>query len=233
MNEAEAQYRRSLTLAPKHADGTNDGAVALASLLAQRGKAAAARQVLSDAVQHSTTAADSLTYMDVLGGASLYASDVPGAIDIYQTSARFNGRGSNGLGAFVPTFKLALINAAFGDRRSVAKYLAPIHALAPGDSTQVELWLADAYAYAGQPDSARKYADKLAARASNNGFAGSAAHFARGQLYLTMRQCDKALDEFRQSDSTWVEVRACACRSCDDRLGITGRVCCDFDSTRP
>ena len=100
------------------------------------------------------------------------------------------------------------MNAAFGDRKSVAKYLAPIHALAPGDSTQVELWLADAYAYAGQADSALKYADKLAARASNNAFAGRAAHFTRGQLYLTMRQCDKALEEFRQSDSTWVEVQA-------------------------
>jgi hypothetical protein len=72
----------------------------------------------------------------------------------------------------------------------------------------VELWFADAYAYAGQADSARKYADKLAARASTNAFAGSAAHFTRGQLYLTMRQCDKALDEFRQGDSTWVEVQA-------------------------
>ena len=97
-DEAEAQYRRSLTLAPKHGDGTSDGAIALASLLVQRGKAAAARQILSDAVQRSTTAADSLAYLDVLGGASLYASDVPGAINTFQTSARFNGRGSNGLG---------------------------------------------------------------------------------------------------------------------------------------
>lgn len=207
-DEAEAQYRRSLTFAPKHADGTNDGAVALASLLVQRGKVAAARQILSDAVQHSTTAADSLTYMDVLGGAALYASDVPDAINIYQTSAHFNGRGSNGLGTFVPTFKLALINAAFGDRKSVSKHLAPIHAIAPGDSTQVEMWRADAYAYAGQADSTFKYADKLAARASNNPVAGRVAHFVRGQLYLTMRQCDKALGEFRQSDSTWVEVQA-------------------------
>ena len=207
-DEAEAQYRRSLTFAPKHPDGGNDAAVGLASLLVQRGKVAAARQILGDAMQRSTTAADSLTYMDVLGGASLYASDVPDAINIYQTSAHFNGRGSNGLGTLVPTFKLALINAVFGDRKSVAKYLAPIHALAPGDSMQVDLWFADAYAYAGQADSARKYADKLAARASNNAFAGNAAHFTRGQLYLTMRQCDKALDEFRHGDSTWVEVQA-------------------------
>ena len=77
----------------------------------------------------------------------------------------------------MPTFKLALINAAFGDRKSVSKYLAPIHAIAPGDSTQVEMWRADAYAYAGQADSTFKYADKLAARASNNPVAGRVAHF--------------------------------------------------------
>jgi tetratricopeptide (TPR) repeat protein len=207
-DEAEAQYRRSLTFAPKHPDGGNDAVIGLASLLVQRGRVAAARQTISEAVQHATSAEDSLSYMDVLGGASLYASDVPGAIAIYQTSTRFNGRGSNGLGTFVPTFKLALINATYGDRKSVSKYLAPIHVLAPGDSTQVEMWRGVAYGYAGQADSTSKYADKLAARASNNPVAGRVAHFARGQLYLTTRQCDKALDEFRQSDSTWVEVQA-------------------------
>lgn len=122
------------------------------------------------------------------------------------------------MGPFVPTFKLALLNAAFGDRKSVAKYLAPIHALAPGDSTQVEVWFADAYAYAGQADSALKYADKLGARASNNAFAGRAAHFTRGQLYLTMGQCGKALEEFRQSDSTWVEVQS-GNASCEMQAG--------------
>lgn len=207
-DEAEAQYRRSLTLAPKHADGTSDGAVALASLLVQRGKVAAARQTLSDALQHAASAEDSLLYSDVLGGASLHASDVPAAISAFETAGRLSGRASNGLAVFVPNFKLALTNAAFGDRKSVSKHLAPIHAIAPSDSTQVEIWRAVAYGYAGQADSASKYADKLAARAPNNAVAGRIAHFTRGQLHLTTRHCDKALEEFRQSDSTWVEVQA-------------------------
>jgi tetratricopeptide (TPR) repeat protein len=207
-DEAEAQYRRSLTFAPKHGDGGADGVVALASLLIQRGKMAAARQTLNDALQRATSAADSLSYFDVLSGVSLYASDIPAAIGTLETASRLSGRASTGLGVFVPNFKLALTNAAYGDRKSVSKYLAPIHALAPGDSTQVDMWRGVAYAYAGQADSTLKYADKLAARASKNPVAGRVAHFARGQLYLNMRQCDKALDEFRQSDSTWVEVEA-------------------------
>ena len=207
-DEAEAQYRRSLTFAPKHPDGGNDAVIGLASLLVQRGKVAAARQTLTEAIQHATTAQDSLSYFDVLGGVSLYASDVPAAINTFETTSRLSARASTGMGVFVPSVKLAFMNAAYGDRKSVSKYLAPIHALAPADSTQVEMWRAVGYAYAAQADSSIKYADKLAARASNNAFAGRVAHFARGQLYLTMRQCDKALDEFRQSDSTWVEVQA-------------------------
>ena len=109
------------------------------------------------------------------------------------------------MGTFVPTFKLALINAAFGDGKSVSKHLAPIHPIAPADSTQVEIWRGVTYAYAGQADSTAKYADKLSTRASSNCRGRPGRAFARGQLYLTMRQCGKALnpDEFRQSDSTW------------------------------
>jgi tetratricopeptide (TPR) repeat protein len=207
-DEAEAQYRRSLTFAPKHPDGGNDAVVGLASMLVQRGKVAAARQTLTEALQHATSAQDSLSYLDVLGGASLYASDVPAAINTFETGSHLSGRASTGLAVFVPNSKLALVNAAYGDRKSVSKHLAPIHAIAPGDSAQVEIWRGVAYAYAGQADSTFKYSDKLAARASNNPLMGRVAHFTRGQLYLTMRQCDKALDEFRQSDSTWVEVQA-------------------------
>lgn len=217
-DEAEAQYRRSMTFAPKHPDGGNDAVVALASMQVQRGKVAAARQTLTEALQRATTAQDSLSYFDVLGGASLYASDVPAAIKTFETTSRLSARASTGLGVFVPNVKLAFMNAAYGDRKSVSKYLAPIHALAPADSTQVEMWRAVSYAHAGQADSSLKYADKLAARASNNPFAGRVAHFARGQLYLTMRQCDKALPEFRQSDSTWVEVQA-ANADCEMQAG--------------
>ena len=217
-DEAEAQYRRSVTFAPKHPDGGNDAVVGLASLLVQRGKVAAARQTLTEALQHATSAQDSLSYLDVLGGASLYASDVPAAINTFETGSHLSGRASTGLAVFVPNSKLALINAAYGDRKSVTKYLAPIHAIAPGDSAQVEIWRGVAYAYAGQADSTLKYADKLAARASNNPLMGRVAHFTRGQLYMTMRQCDKALGELRQSDSTWVEVQA-ANAECEMQAG--------------
>lgn len=207
-DEAEAQFRRSLTLAPKHGDGGNDGVVALASLLVQRGKAPAARQVISDALQHTTSVVDSVTYNQILGGTSLYASDVAGAISNYETASRLASKANNGMMALFPNVQLALTNAAFGDRKSISRYLAPIHATAPGDSTQVEWWLADTYAYAGQADSALKYADKLAARGKDNPTVLRASHFMRGELYHTTRHCDKALEEFRQSDSTWVEVQA-------------------------
>jgi tetratricopeptide (TPR) repeat protein len=217
-DEAEAQYRRSLTLAPKHGDGGNDGVVALATLQVQRGNVAAARRTLTDALQRATSAQDSISYFDVLSGASLYASDVPAAIGSFETMSQLSGRASTGLGVSYPNFKLALTNAAYGDRKAVSRYLARIHPLAPGDSTQVEIWRGVAYAYAGQADSTLKYANKLAARASSNPFAGRIAHFARGQLYLNMRQCDKALNEFRQSDSTWVEVEA-GSADCEMQLG--------------
>lgn len=40
-----------------------------------------------------------------------------------------------------------------------------------------------------------------------NPIAGQVAHFARGELYLQTHHCEKALDEFRQSDSTTVEIQ--------------------------
>lgn len=93
-DQAEAQYRRSLTLAPKHGDGTSDGVIALASLLVQRGRVDLARQTLSDALQRSTTAEDSLAYLDVLGGATLYASDVQAAMTIFETAAPSTAEGA-------------------------------------------------------------------------------------------------------------------------------------------
>jgi len=207
-DDAEEQYRRSLTLGPKHGDGGNDGVVALASLLTQRGKTAAARQVISDALQHTTSVVDSVTYLQMLGGASLYASDIAGATSTYETASRLAGRASKGLLGLFPTFQLALTNAAFGDRKSIARYLAPIHASTSDDSTQVAWWLATTYAYSGQADSALKYADQLAARGATNPTVARAAHFMRGESYLMARHCDKALDEFRQSDPSWVEVQA-------------------------
>lgn len=207
-DDAEAQFRRSLTLSPKHGDGGNDGVVALASLLVQRGKAPAARQVIGDALQRTPSVVDSVTYLQILGGTSLYASDVAAAMSMYETASRISGRAHSGLLAFFPNAQLAITNAAFGDRKSISRYLAPIHASTADDSTQVEWWLATTYAYAGQADSALKYADKLAARGSNNQIVMRASHFMRGESYLTTRQCAKALDEFRQSDSTWVEVQA-------------------------
>jgi tetratricopeptide (TPR) repeat protein len=207
-DDAEAQFRHSLTFAPKHGDGGADGVVALASLLVQRGKIPAARQVVSDALQHTTSVVDSVTYLQMLAGASLYASDVAGAMNTYETASRLSGRANSGLMVFFPNAQLAITNAAFGDRKSISRYIAPIHASTADDSTQVEWWLATTYAYAGQADSALKYADKLAARGSNNPTVMRASHFMRGESYLTTRQCAKALDEFRHSDSTWVEVQA-------------------------
>jgi len=205
-DEAEAQYRRSLTLAPRHADGTSDGVIALADLLQLRGNGAAARQVATEALQRATSLADSASYLRVLTGLALYAGDMKLAMSTFETLGRVAAPLGNGAGSAAAL--MALTNAVFGDGKSVRKYLSDVHILAPGDTTQVEMWFAGIYAYAGQSDSTLKYAAKLAARASANPLAGHVAHFARGQLHLALRQCDKALEEFRQSDSTWVEVQA-------------------------
>lgn len=215
-DEAEALYRRSLTLAPRHADGTNDGVIALADLLQLRGNGAAARQVATEALQRATSIADSASYLRVLGGLALYAGDVRLAMSTFETLGRVAASLGNGGGPAKAL--MALTNAAFGDRKSVAKYISDVRILAPGDTTQIEIWHAAVYAYAGQSDSTLKYAEKLAARASGNPFAGRVGHFARGQLNLALRHCDKALDEFQQSDSTWVEVQA-GHAECEKQLG--------------
>lgn len=207
-DEAEAQYRRSLTLGPKHGDGGSDGVVALASLALERGKPAVARQALADVLVRTPSASDSVSYLHLLAAASLYASDLSGAMSALEQASRIAPRARQGVGAFYPNIELALANAVFGDRKSVSKYLAPIRPTSAGDSTQFDWLRADIYAYSGPPDSAFKYADKLAARgATDTGFARG-AHFMRGRTYQTIGQCDKALAEFQQADSTSVEVQA-------------------------
>ncbi|HEY0528247.1 MAG TPA: hypothetical protein VGD02_05425 [Gemmatimonadaceae bacterium] len=207
-DDAETQYRRSLAFAPKHGDGTSDGVVALASLLARRGKAAEARQVVADAFQRAPSIQDSLAYLNILGGASLYASDIPAAMSAFETASRLSGRTSKGMATFGPNIALALTNAAFGDRKSVSRYLSPIRAIEPGDSLAMAWAKADVYAYAGQSDSTFKYADMMVRSSPTDANVARAAHFMRGQVYLTNRQCAKALGEFRQSDSTLIEVQS-------------------------
>lgn len=207
-DDAEAQYRRSFTLGPKHGDGAQDGIVALASLLVQRGRASEARQVVTDAIQHSTSAGDSLSYLYILAGTSLYTSDLAGSMRTLETASPIAARASKGIAVYFPTLGLALTSAVFGDRKSVAKYLAPVHLTSPGDSVPLAWNLADIYAYTGQADSTFKYADWLNAQASANPYLTRVAHFMRGRVYLTTGNCDKALEEFRQSDSTLVEIQA-------------------------
>jgi hypothetical protein len=72
--------------------------------------------------------------------------------------------------------------------------------------------------YAGRADSTFKYADKLIARAAALPIAGLVAHFSRGELYLRTHRCDRAIEEFRQSDSTALEVQA-GMAECEQQLG--------------
>lgn len=216
LDEAEVQYRKAIALSG-HADFYAEGYLGLATVMELRGNSAGARELLANGVQRATTAPDSMGYLQALGGALLYAGDVPGALRAYASLARLSASLPN-FGRYEPSAVMALTTIAFGDGRSLEAYLAPVHALVPNDTVIIENWFASIYAQAGQSDSALKYANRLLARASTNTFAGQVGHFALGQLYLTKHRCREALGEFRQSDTTVVEVQA-GLAECEMQLG--------------
>jgi len=205
--EAEAQYRQSLTLGPKHAVAPYNGVTALAEVLVLEGNAAAARQAMTDALTRATTRTDSVQYYQTRAGVELLLGDQRAALQSYETIGQLWPPLADSLGFDIAPLYEALTNAAYGDRRSVTRYLGRVHIVAPNDTVSYEMSMANVYAYAGDADSTLKYADKLAARASANPIAGQVAHFARGELYLQTHHCEKALDEFRQSDTTTVEIQ--------------------------
>ncbi len=215
-DEAEAQYRKALA-APRRADYYADGSMGLATIMELRGNAAGARQVLADGLQHATTTYDSVGYLALLGGASLYAGDVRGAMSAYTTQLRLQTPLPN-LGRFTGHLAMALANAVFGDGRLVDMFLMPVHALAPGDTAGIDIWFSDIYAYAGRSDSTLKYVDRRLARSPTDTVAARSAHFVLGQLYVTTGRCNDAVNEFRRSDSTFVEVQA-GMAECELRLG--------------
>lgn len=217
-SEAEAQYRHSLTLGRPHAVAPYNGATALADVLVLEGNAAAARQVMTDALGTATSGYDSVQYLQTRAGTELLLGDQRAALESYAAIGKVWPTLPNYRGIDIAPLYMAATNAIYGDRRSVPKYLVQLRVITPADTVPLEMSLANVYAYAGQADSTFKYAGKLAARASGNAIAGTVAHFTRGELYLQTHHCDKALDDFRQSDSTWVEVQE-GIAECELQLG--------------
>lgn len=216
--DAEKQYRQSLAFAPRHAIPSYNGISALAELQVLQGTVAGAHQTLADAVLHATSVQDSIQYLQMLAGTELLLGDQRMALQRYDEIGRLWPSLPGNPGFNVGPLYHALVDAVYGDRRSVPKYLATLRIITPADSVPFEFSLANVYAYAGPQDSAFKYADKLAARASHNPAAGQVAHFARGELYLQTHRCDKALPELRQSDTTTVEIQE-GIAECELQLG--------------
>lgn len=216
--EAEAQYRRSIALGPDHAEAPYNGVTALAEVLVLQGNAAAARQVMTDALGKASSAYDSVQYLQARAGTELLLGDQRSALQSYEVIGRIVP-GLPGYPGFnvAPVYQ-ALTNAIYGDRRTVGKYLAQVHIITRSDTVPFEMSVVGIYAYAGQADSTFKYADRLAARAQGNAIAGQVAHFARGELYLQTHNCEKALEEFLQSDTTFVENQQ-GIAECELQLG--------------
>jgi tetratricopeptide (TPR) repeat protein len=195
-----------------------NGFTALAEILALQNNAAAARQAMTDALGSATSGYDSVQYLQVRAGADLLIGDQRAALQEFDAIGRIWPTLPDNPGFDLAPLYAAALNAIYGDRRSVTKYLAQIHVVTPSDTVGYEMSVANVYAYAGQADSTFKYADRLAARAPSNAIAGQVAHFTRGELFLQTRRCDKALDEFRQGDSTWVEIQQ-GIAECELQLG--------------
>ena len=205
--EAEAQYRRSLVLALPQGEAPYDGYEALAEVLELQGKTEGARQVISEALRNARSTSDSIRYFQLLGGTQLFADDTAGALRSFAEVRRLWPTLGAEAGVDPSGLYSALVDAAFGDARSVPKYLADVRS-GLRDSVPFAFSLVGIYAYASQPESTFKYADRLAALGMSNQLAVPVSHFARGELYLKRHRCDKALEQFRQSDSTWIEVQA-------------------------
>ncbi len=216
--EAEKQYRQSLAFAPRHGIQPYNGITALAEVLVLEGNVAGARQTLAEALPRATSKDDSVQYLQMLGGTELLLGDQRSAIQRYEEIGRITASAPGNSGLSIGPLYVALVDAVYGDHRAVPKLLANLHITTPTDTVPYEFSVVGVYAYAGQQDSTFKYADKLAARASTNAVAGQVAHFARGELYLRTHHCDKALPEFRQSDSTFVEIQE-GIAECELQLG--------------
>jgi tetratricopeptide (TPR) repeat protein len=216
--EAEAQYRRALALAPARADYPYDATSSLAELYALRGRTAEARAIAMQGLARAVDAVDSALYLAVAAGTSILAGDHRRALDLLA-SAREKGQFTGRAQSLPIDGLLANANALFGDRRSGATHLARFPVINPSDSSNALAWNAISYGYAGQLDSALAYADHLTAGATpETQWRNMFAHLARGLAYREQRQCAKALGELRQSDSTLVEVQA-ARAECESQLG--------------
>ena len=215
--EAEVQYRRSLALGPAHPDYPADARSSLAELSELQGRTADARAIAMEGIARATDAADSALYMSVAAGTAILAGDHRQALNLLA-SAREKSRFTGNTSLLPIDGLLAVATAVYGDRRAVPKFLAGLP-LNPVDSSNALIWHAVAYAYAGQLDSALAYADHLAKGATPETQSRvNWAHAARGLAHRATRQCAKALDELRQSDSTLVEVQA-ARADCESQLG--------------
>jgi tetratricopeptide (TPR) repeat protein len=216
--EAEAQYRKALALAPARPDYPYDAPNSLAELYELQGRTADARAIAMEGIAHAVDAADSVLHLTVAAGTSILAGDHPRALSLLA-SAREQNHSAGNASSFPTDATLAVANALFGDRRTVPTHLARLPIIDPSDSSNALAWHAVAYAYAGQLDSALAYADHLTAGATRETqWRTMWAHVARGLAHRESRQCARALDELRQSDSTLVEVQA-ARADCESQLG--------------
>ena len=217
-DEAEAQYRRSLALAPARPDYPFDARSALAELSELRGRTAEARAIAMEGIGRAADATDSALYMSVAAGTSILAGDYRGALNLLASArekAQFTGNST----ALPIDAILAVATAMFGDRGAVPAYLARLPMVNPIDSSNALAWHALAYGYAGQLDSTTAYAEHLIAGATpQTQWRAIWAHLGRGLAYRERKQCARALDELRQSDSTLVEVQA-ARADCESQLG--------------
>jgi tetratricopeptide (TPR) repeat protein len=208
-DEAEAQLKQALALAPAHADYPYEAASALAEILELRGRNADARTIATQALARAQDATDSATFMTIIAGTYFVANDVTQANQFLEAARQRSSVVGGRIGFESVERILAEANATFGDRRSVSAHLARLQSPV-GDSTGYFLWHAVLFGYAGQTDSTMSYSTRLAALATTpqTQWRAPIAHFANGLALQATKQCARALEEFAKSDSTDSEVQA-------------------------
>ena len=206
-DEAEAQYRKGIALAPVHADYGTDAASLLAELYAVRGRNADARTVASQALARALDPSDSAMYMTEIAGTYFVAGDNRQGMQLLESARQRSATMGSGTGPERLDAILAEANAVFGDGRSVSTYLARLDPVEPNDTAVVYVMHGTAYAYAGQLDSALAYSERLL-NGTTVPWREVWSHRLTGFALATAKQCDRAKSELMKADSAGFEVLA-------------------------
>jgi tetratricopeptide (TPR) repeat protein len=200
-DEAEAQYRKGMALLPTRPDYGWDPASSLAEMYALRGRYTDARAVATEALGRVTTASDSALYLAELAGTYLGTGDNRRAVQLLEQAREKSPTVGSGQNPQEVDYLLAEANAIAGDVNAMRSYMSRRHPQTAVDSAIHVGNYALNYTFAGQPDSAMVYSDRLA-KITAVPWSGPWSHRIRGLALVSARQCTRAQSELVQAIDT-------------------------------